>query len=48
MLQQEKLEDFVIATGVQYSVRDFVNAAEHELELQIHWEGSGVNKKAQC
>ena len=45
MLQQENPEDFVIATGVQYSVRDFVNAAADELGLQIHWEGSGVNEK---
>ena len=45
MLQQEKPEDFVIATGVQYSVRDFVNAAAQELGMQIRWEGSGVDEK---
>jgi GDPmannose 4,6-dehydratase len=45
MLQQEKPEDFVIATGVQYSVRDFVNAAAKELGMQIRWEGSGVDEK---
>jgi GDPmannose 4,6-dehydratase len=45
MLQQEKPEDFVIATGVQYSVRDFVNAAAKELDMQIRWEGTGVNEK---
>jgi len=45
MLQQEKPEDFVIATGVQYSVRDFVNAAATELEIKIRWEGSGVEEK---
>lgn len=44
MLQQEKPEDFVIATGVQYSVRDFVNAAAKELGMQIHWEGQGVEE----
>lgn len=44
MLQQEKPEDFVIATGVQYSVRDFVNAAAAELGMQIRWEGRGVNE----
>lgn len=44
MLQQEKPEDFVIATGVQYSVRDFVNAAARELGMQIRWEGQGVNE----
>jgi GDPmannose 4,6-dehydratase len=45
MLQQEVAEDFVIATGVQYSVRDFVNAAAKELEMTINWEGSGVEEK---
>jgi GDPmannose 4,6-dehydratase len=45
MLQQDKAEDFVIATGVQYSVRDFVNAAAEELGLVIRWEGSGVDEK---
>jgi GDP-mannose 4,6-dehydratase len=46
MLQQDKPEDFVIATGVQYSVRDFVNAAAKELGMQIRWEGEGVEEKA--
>ncbi len=45
MLQQDKPEDFVIATGVQYSVRDFVNAAAQELGIKIRWEGSGVEEK---
>jgi GDPmannose 4,6-dehydratase len=45
MLQQDKPEDFVIATGVQYSVRDFVNAAAKELGVQIRWEGEGVDEK---
>lgn len=45
MLQQEKPEDFVIATGVQYSVRDFVNAAAEALGMQIRWEGFGVEEK---
>jgi GDPmannose 4,6-dehydratase len=45
MLQQEQPEDFVIATGVQYSVRDFVNAAAKELGMEISWEGEGVNEK---
>lgn len=44
MLQQEVPEDFVIATGVQYSVRDFVNAAAEELGLRISWTGSGVDE----
>jgi len=46
MLQQEQPEDFVIATGVQHSVRDFVNAAAGELGMQIRWEGEGVEEKA--
>lgn len=45
MLQQETPEDFVIATGIQYSVRDFVNAAANELDLKITWSGEGVNEK---
>lgn len=45
MLQQEKPEDFVIATGVQYSVRDFVNTAAKELDMHIRWEGKGVDEK---
>jgi GDPmannose 4,6-dehydratase len=45
MLQQEKPEDFVIATGEQYSVRDFVNAATAELGIEIDWRGAGVEEK---
>jgi GDPmannose 4,6-dehydratase len=45
MLQQNKPEDFVIATGQQFSVRDFVNAAARELDMQITWEGAGENEK---
>ena len=45
MLQQEKPEDFVIATGAQYSVRDFVDAAAKELGMAIRWEGHGVDEK---
>ncbi len=45
MLQQEKPEDFVIATGVHYSVRDFVNAAARELGIAIRWEGTGLEEK---
>src|SRR5689334_19713622 len=45
MLQQDKAEDFVIATGVQYSVRDFVNIAANELDIQISWKGEGVHEK---
>ncbi|MCK9283720.1 MAG: GDP-mannose 4,6-dehydratase [Rhodocyclaceae bacterium] len=45
MLQQEKAEDFVIATGVQYSVRDFIIAAAREIGIQISWQGDGVDEK---
>jgi GDPmannose 4,6-dehydratase len=45
MLQQDQAEDFVIATGFQQSVRDFVNAAAAELALTIRWEGVGVDEK---
>ena len=44
MLQHDKPEDFVIATGVQYSVRDFVNAAAKELAIAITWQGQGVEE----
>ncbi len=44
MLQQDTPEDFVIATGRQYSVRDFVNAAAGELGMKIRWEGEGVSE----
>ena len=44
MLQQETPEDFVIATGVQYSVRDFVDAATKELNIVITWAGTGVEE----
>jgi GDPmannose 4,6-dehydratase len=45
MLQQEKPDDFCIATGIQYSVRDFVNFAWGHLGKEIRWEGEGVNEK---
>jgi GDPmannose 4,6-dehydratase len=45
MLQQEQPEDFAIATGVQYSVRDFVNIAAEELGIKLRWEGQGVEEK---
>lgn len=45
MLQQEQPEDFVIATGVQYSVRDFVNIAAKELGIAMRWDGEGLNEK---
>ncbi|MHB1348533.1 MAG: GDP-mannose 4,6-dehydratase [Desulfobulbaceae bacterium] len=45
MLQQDAPEDFVIATGEQHSVRDFVNEAARELGIQIAWEGKEVEEK---
>jgi len=45
MLQQDAPEDFVIASGVQYSVRDFVNAAAKELGMSIEWKGTGADEK---
>ncbi len=45
MLQQDKPEDFVIATGIQYSVQQFVEYAAHELGIKIRWEGEGIDKK---
>ena len=45
MLQQDEPEDFVIATGVQYSVRDFVDAAAAEVGIAITWRGQGVEEK---
>ncbi|TYC51817.1 GDP-mannose 4,6-dehydratase [Zoogloea oleivorans] len=44
MLQQDKAEDFVIATGVQYSVRQFVSFAAAELGVEIKFEGEGVSE----
>jgi GDPmannose 4,6-dehydratase len=45
MLQQDKPEDFVIATGVQYSVRQFVEVAARELGITIAWRGTGVEEQ---
>jgi GDPmannose 4,6-dehydratase len=46
MLQQEQAEDFVIATGMQYSVRQFINWTAAELGMPLRWEGEGVNEVA--
>ncbi|WP_457553054.1 GDP-mannose 4,6-dehydratase [Desulfobacula sp.] len=45
MLQQDHPEDFVIATGKQYSVRDFVNIAAKELNIEITWKSKGRDEK---
>ncbi len=44
MLQQDQPEDFVVATGLQYSVRDFINAAAKELGMPIAWQGEGLQE----
>ena len=46
MLQQEKPEDFVIATGEQHSVREFVSIAAADLDMHLTWSGSGAEEKA--
>ncbi len=46
MLQQDKPDDFVIATGVQYSVRQFIEWSAAELGVTLRFEGEGVNEKA--
>lgn len=45
MLQQEKPDDFCIANGVQYSVRDFVNAAYDHIGKKIRWQGKCADEK---
>ena len=45
MLQQETPEDFVIATGEQRTVREFVELAAHELDMHVNWEGEGVDER---
>jgi GDPmannose 4,6-dehydratase len=44
MLQQNEPEDFCIATGVHYSVKDFVNIVAQELEINIQWKGRGIDE----
>jgi GDPmannose 4,6-dehydratase len=44
MLQQQTPEDYVIATGEQYSVREFIEAAARELEIGIRWAGKGIEE----
>ncbi len=46
MLQQETPEDFVIATGEQHSVRDFVTIAAADLGMKLRWTGSGLEEQA--
>ena len=46
MLQQEKPQDFVIATGQQYSVREFIQRCAERLDMDLTWSGEGVDEKA--
>jgi GDPmannose 4,6-dehydratase len=45
MLQQKKPEDFVIATGQQYSVKEFINIVSKKINMSIIWKGKGINEK---
>lgn len=45
ILQNKQPEDFVIATGVQHSVREFCQLAFHYVGIELHWEGEGINEK---
>ena len=46
MLQQDTPDDFVIATGVCYSIQDFVDMSFHNLHIDLEWKGKEINKKA--
>ena len=45
IMQQKKPDDYVIATGKQYSVKDFINIAAFYLHMKIFWKGKGINEK---
>ena len=46
ILQQKKPDDYVIATGVQYSIKQFVNLTVKKLNMKIKWRGKGLKEKA--
>jgi len=46
ILQQKKPDDYVIATGVQYSIKEFVNKTARKLKMKIFWKGKGINERA--
>jgi GDPmannose 4,6-dehydratase len=46
MLQHSIPDDYVVATGENHSVRDFINAACRELKLEVEWQGTGIDEKA--
>ena len=45
ILQQKKPDDFVIATGIQYSIKQFINLTAKKLKMNIKWKGKGINEK---
>ena len=45
MLQQKKPDDFIISTGKQYSVKEFVNLVLKELDIKFYWRGNGIKSK---
>ena len=45
MLQEDKPDDYVIATGIQYSVRNFIDEVSKKLDMPIVWRGEGINEK---
>jgi GDPmannose 4,6-dehydratase len=45
ILQQKKADDYVIATGKQYTVKDFINFTAKQMNIKISWKGTGLNEK---
>ena len=45
MLQQDVPEDYVIATGIQYSIKELIEIAARQLNISVHWEGEGADQK---
>ena len=45
ILQQKKPDDYVIATGVQYSIKQFINLTANKLNIKIIWKGKGLKRK---
>ena len=45
MMQQKKPDDYVIATGIQYSIKEFINLTAKQLDLKINWRGRGIYEK---
>ena len=45
MLQQKKPDDYVIATGNQYSIKQFINMTAKQLQMKIFWKGKGLKEK---